>query len=325
MRHKWFLRCVMSVTVLISASSAIGDADDDDKPAAANSQAKFPDLSDQQAHAVGILVGHPLAMKVPDHTEALGLVLDATQLLADVGQMEAADAAEHASSAELARLHQLFSGGGSASQRAIEAAQIEQVKSRIEAQSATARVDLHWGPVASLPPPARARLLEASASGRSLLVRAELPGLHSLGALPAKAMLDVDGVQVPGRVLGALTQASDTQGVALLVEVPHAPVGLGPGARIPVDLVTAPRAGFLLPRDAVLYDENGAYVYKRLPRKTDGEKWQYATIKVSLLQPSVEGWLVQGIDDDDEVVVRGAGVLWSMQDAGSHAVDDDDD
>jgi multidrug efflux pump subunit AcrA (membrane-fusion protein) len=325
MRHGWFLCCVMSVMVLTSASSALGDADDDDKPAAANSQAKFPDLSEQQARAVGIMVGRPLATKVPDHTEASGLVLDATQLLADLGQMEAADAAEHAASAELARLHQLFSGGGSASQRAIEAAQFEQVKSRIEAQSATARVDLHWGPIASLPPAARGKLLEASASGRSLLVRAELPGLHSLGALPAKAMLDVDGVQVPGRVLGVLTQASDTQGVALLVEVTHAPVGLGPGARIPVDLMTPPRAGFLLPRDAVLYDESGAYVYKRLSRKTDAEKWQYATIKVSLLQPSGDGWLVQGIDDDDDVVVRGAGVLWSMQDAGSHAVDDDDD
>jgi hypothetical protein len=323
--HKWLLCCVTIVTVLISASSAMGDPHDDDKPAAATAQTKLPELTDQQAHAVGILVGRPLATKVPDRAAALGLVLDATELLAELGQMEAADAAERASSAELARLHQLFSGGGSASQRTIEAAQIEEVKWRVEAQSATARVDLHWGPVASMPPAARAKLLEAATSGRGLLVRAELPGLHSLGALPAKAVLDVDGVQVPGRILGVLTQASDTQGVALLVEVPHAPLGLGPGARIPVDLMTPPKAGFLLPRDAVLYDENGAFVYKRLPRKAQGEKWQYATIKVSLLQPSVDGWLVQGIDDDDDVVVRGAGVLWSMQDAGSHAVDDDDD
>lgn len=325
MRHQWFLSCVMSVTVLMSASSAIGNGDDDDKPAPGNSQGNLPDLSDQQARVVGIVVGRPIAMRAADRIEAWGLVLDATQLLADLGQMEAADAAARASSAELGRLHQLFSGGGSASQRAIEAAQLEQVKSRIEAQSAAARVGLHWGPIASLPPAARAKLLETSASGRSLLVRAELPGLHSLGALPAKAMLDVDGVQVPGRILGVLAQASDTQGVALLVEVPRAPQGLGPGARIPVDLMMSPQAGFLLPRDAVLYDQGGAYVYKRLSRKTDAEKWQYATIKVSLLQSSGDGWLVQGIDDDDDVVVRGAGVLWSMQDSASHAVDDDDD
>ncbi len=313
---------MICVTVLTAASSAVGD--DDDKIAAADSQAKFPDLSDQQARVVGILIERPRATKAPEHTEALGLVLDATQLLADLGQEEAADVAEHASSAELARLRELFSGGGGASRRALEAAELDQVKARTEAQSATARVDLHWGPIAALSPAARAKLLDESLSRRSLLVRADLPGLHSLGVLPASAMLDVDGVRVPGRVLGPLAQITDAQGVALLVEVPHAPPGLGPGARIPVDLMSAPRTGFLLPRDAVLYDEHGAYVYKRLAKKAGPDAWQYATIKVSLLQPSGDGWLVEGIDDDDDVVVRGAGVLWSMQNAGSHAVDDDD-
>jgi hypothetical protein len=281
-------------------------------------------LNDQQERIVGIVVAHPLAAKAPERMEALGLVLDATQLVADLGGEEAADVAERASSAELARLRGLFSGGANASLRALEAAQTEQAKARAEAQSATARFELHWGPIAALSPPAREKLLDASASGHSLLVRADLLGLHSLGALPAKAMLEVDGIQVPGRVLGVLRQAADVQGVGLLIEVPHAPDGLGPGARIPVDLLMPPRMGFLLPRDAVLYNEDGAYVYKRLAKKVAADKLQYATIKVSLLQPSGEGWLVEGIDDDDEIVVRGAGVLWSMQDAGAHADDDDD-
>jgi hypothetical protein len=31
------------------------------------------------------------------------------------------------------------------------------------------------------------------------------------------------------------------------------------------------------------------------------------------------------VDDDDDIVVRGAGVLWSLQGVGARAADDDDD
>ena len=51
----------------------------------------------------------------------------------------------------------------------------------------------------------------------------------------------------------------------------HPPVS-GPGARIPVALLAAERHGLLLPRDALLYDENGAYVYKQLTQKIAGGK-----------------------------------------------------
>jgi hypothetical protein len=47
-------------------------------------------------------------------------------------------------------------------------------------------------------------------------------------------------------------------------------------------------------------------------------------VKVTLLAPYGDGWLVQGVDDDDDIVVRGAGVLWS-QGAGIHASDDEDE
>jgi hypothetical protein len=89
--------------------------------------------------------------------------------------------------------------------------------------------------------------------------------------------------------------------------------------------MTPPRAGFLLPRDAVLYDENGAYVYKRLPKKermpTNGSTRpsRYRCCN----PPAGAGWS-RVSTTMTMIVVRGAGVLWSMQDAGAHAVDDDD-
>jgi hypothetical protein len=300
---------------------AIGD---DDKAADSSRRSAQPSLNSEQQRAAGIGVAHPLAAKAPERIEALGLVLDATTLIADLGETTAAAAAEHSATAELARLHALHEGGAGASLKMLEAAQAEQAKARAQAEIAAARFALRWGPLAALPTDARQRLIEASTSGRSLLLRADLPGRHTLGALPSKAVLDVDGIQVPGRVLGILRETTELQSVGLLIEVSKAPGGLGPGARVPVALLTADRKGLLLPRDALLYDENGAYVYKQLANKTGAQQARYVPVKVRLLLPYGDGWLVEGVDDDDNIVVHGAGVLWSLQGVGAQAVDDDD-
>ncbi len=284
-----------------------------------------PSLTGEAQRAVGILVAHPRAAKAPGRLEAVGLVLDATALISDMGEESAAVAAEHSASAETKRLHALYSGGAGASLKMLEAAQADQAKAQAQAQTATHRFAVHWGPLAELPASARQKLIEASASGRSLLIRADLPGRHALGALPSEAMLDVDGIEVPGRVLGILRQTTELQSVGVLIEVPDAPRGLGPGARIRVALLTAQREGLLLPRDAVLYGENGAYVYKQLKEKTDAQAARYAPVKVNLLFPYGDGWLVEGIDDDDDIVVRGAGVLWSLQGVAARPQKDDDD
>jgi hypothetical protein len=291
----------------------------------ATAQTAQPALNVEQQQAAGIVVAHPLGAKAPERIEALGTVLDATTLTADLGDSAAAGAAERSAATETARLRALYQGGAGASLKMLEAAQTDQAKAQAQAQIAAARFAQRWGPVAALPDEARRKLIEATTRGRSLLVRADLPGRHTLGALPARAVLDVDGILVPGRVLGTLRQAGELQSVGLLIEVPGAPLGLSAGARVPVALMSAERAGLLLPRDALLYDESGAYVYKQLAKKTPADQARYAPVKVKLLAPYGDGWLVAGVDDDDDIVVRGAGVLWSLQGVGTHAADDDDD
>jgi hypothetical protein len=315
------LWCAVLAAACCAMTSVSLAVDDDDKGADPHRQ---PGLNSEQQRAVGIVVAHPVAAKAPERIDALGLVLDATALISDVGDAAAAAAAERSSSAELKRLHALHDGGAGASLKMLEAAQAEQAKAQAQSQIAAARFASHWGPLAAMPAGARARVIEASASGRSLLLRADLPGRHILGAAPAKAVLDVDGVQVPGRVLGALRQTTELQSVGLLIEVPNAPAGLGPGARMQVALMTAERSGLLLPRDAVLYDENGAYVYKQMAKNAGAETARYAPVKVNLLLPYGDGWLVDGVDDDDNIVVRGAGALWSLQGMGAPQHDDDD-
>jgi hypothetical protein len=324
---RFWIRFVMpgacGVMLLFSMISS-GD-DDDDKVSEPGQKSTQPALNDKQQNAVGIVVARPLAARAPEHIEALGLVLDATTLLADMGDSSAATAAEHSASAELARLHALYNGGAAASLKMLEVAQAEQAKAQAQAELAAARFSLHWDPLAALPAGPRQKVVDAVMNGHGLLLRADLPGRHSLGKLPSKALLDVDGIQVPGRILGTLRQTNELQSVGLLIEVQNAPAGLGPGARVPVTLLTAERSGMLLPRDAVLYDENGAYVYKQLVGKTPDAKTRYVPVKVTLLVPYGDGWLVDGVDDDDNIVVRGAGVLWSLQGMSAYAADADDD
>ena len=303
---------------------AIGD-DDDKKAVDGGPQSAQPTLNAEQQRAVGIVVAHPIPTKAPERVEALGVVLDATALLSDLGDSSASAVAERAATAELARLQALYAGGAGASLKMLEAAQVEQAKAQAQAQIAAARFALHWGPLAALSVVARQKIIHASTDGHGLLLRADLPGRHILGALPGKAELDVDGVQIPGRVLGAMREATELQSAGLLIEVPSAPAGLGPGARMPVILLTAERSGLLLPRSALLYDENGAYVYKQLAKQAGADAVRYVPVKVNLLLAYGDGWLVDGVDDDDNVVVRGAGVLWSLQGVGAHAVEDDDD
>lgn len=284
-----------------------------------------PTLNREQQKAAAIVVAHPISAMAAQRIDAFGVVLDPTLLLAELGDTTAATAAQQSAGAELSRLQQLYKGGAGASLKMLETAQAEQAKVLAESQSAAARLTLHWGPVAGMPATARQKLLQASLSGRSVLLRADMPGRHSVGELPNKALLEVDGIRVPGQVLGALRQTTDLQSVGLLVEVPNAPTGLGPGARVPVSLLMAEQSGLSLPRDAILYDENGAYVYKQLTPKPGDQTNRYAPVKVTLLVPYGDGWLVKGVDDDDNIVVHGVGVLWSLQGVDAHAVDGDDD
>ena len=318
----WPLLPVVCCALLSLPVIAIGD--EDDEAADSSRRSAQPTLGGGQQRAAGIAVAHPLAAKAPERIEGLGLVLDATTLVSDMGEATTAAVAERSASAELARLRALHEGGAGASLKMLEAAQADQARAQAQAQTAATRFALRWGPLAALPVDARRKVIEASTNGRSLLLRADLPGRHTLGAIPSKAVLDVDGIQVPGRVLGILRETDELQSVGLLIEVSNAPGGLGPGARVPVAVLTAERKGLLLPRDALLYGESGAYVYKQLTKKTEAEKARYVPVKVRLLLPYGDGWLVEGVDDDDNIVVHGAGVLWSLQEVGAQQHDDDD-
>jgi hypothetical protein len=323
--NAWTKRALQFACCAALAYSLAAASDDEDEAPKSGEQSAAPSLSGEQQRAVGVQIAHLTAAKAPERTLALGLVLDATTLLSDEGEAAVADAQEHAASAEASRLLELYKAGAGASLKMLETAQADAAKAHVDAQLAAARFAQHWGPLATQAAGTRARLLNAVTAGRSVLVRAEVPGRHIVAALPTKAMLDVDGIEVPGRVLGTLRQFSELQSAGLLIEVEDAPAGLAAGARVPLALLSAGRNGMLVPPDALLYDEHGAYVYKQVSAKAPSEKTRYVPVKVTLLAPYGDGWLVQGVDDDDDIVVQGAGVLWSLQGVGAGAADEDED
>ena len=319
-------RCLLVLCALAVTRAAFATDNDDDAKPAAGASGELPSLSADQQHAAGILVAHPVNAEISPHSDAIGLVLDPVALVTDAGEAEATASAARAAAAEVERVRSLYGAGAGASLKALQSAQAEQARIRAQADVAAAKFASHWKPIAALPANARQKLIDEAVAGTVLLVRADLTGRHVIGSLPDRALLDVDGIGVPGKVLGVVAQTTEeAQGIGLLVEVHSAPAGLGLGARIPVLLLGAKLTGVLVSRDAVLYDDGGALVYKQLAATPGDRQTRYAPVRVKLLQAHGDSWLVDGIDDDDNIVVHGAGVLWSLQGIVGHAAGDNDD
>lgn len=317
------MKPVKILLLCLALLPVLGQADDDGATAAVSSAA-LPSLNAAQQAAAGVVIGHASSAAPAARSEAYALVLDPTSLIDDSGRVDSSAARAHAAATELSRLQQLYRGNAGAALKDVEAARARQAQAQAAASDAAARFSAHWGPLASQSTAARRKLIADLLAGRSVLLRADLPGRHSLGATPQRALLDVDGVRLPARVLGPLRQASPTlQSVGLLLLAKHPPAGLASGARLPAQLEGAPMKGRVVPASALLYGDSGAYVYRALPAKAGGGPTRFAPLPVQLLQPLGDGWLVSGIAADDDVVVHGAGVLWSLQGLGNVADDDD--
>jgi hypothetical protein len=281
-------------------------------------------LSRQQRRAVGIVIAAAPAASLPQRLQAYGEVLDPSQLVADVGRLDASRAAARAAGAEMTRLTGLYRAANT-SLKALQGAEAAEAEAQARAREAQAQFLLRWGPLARLGAAARATLIQQLAAARQLLLRADLPGRHILGTMPGRALVDVDGIEVVARVLGPLPQAAaGMQSIGLLLQMPQPPAGLGPGARLPVMLEGGEHGGYLVPAGAVLYGQSGAFVYRVLPGTNNTGDLRFAPLAVRLLQPAGRGWLVTGLHHDERIVVQGAGVLWSLQGLGPAAAGDDD-
>jgi hypothetical protein len=286
--------------------------------AARESEAAAPlTLTASQRDAVGIRVEQPLPLKSAPRIEAFGTVLDPASLVADLGRLAGTRAASTAAGAEAARLAQLYHEDAQASLRAWQAAEAQAAEAEGQASAAAVSFRLEWGPLASWSAARRQALLAALEAGTQTLLRADVPGSHVSGAVGARALLEIDGVNVGAQVLGTLPRTTaQSQSTGWLLETGAAPAGLGPGARVAVQLQAPAVAGLMVPAAALVYAEEGAYVYRQLPAGESGP-FHYESVAVKPLARVGDAWLVQGLSHGDQVVVQGVGVLWSLQGIGS--------
>jgi hypothetical protein len=316
----------LAVTVLLAtlsfAAATVRAQGAADEPAQRHEAGSVTELTAVQRDSAGIAIGRAAAGSLPAQVTAFGQVLDPASLVAEAGQLQAAQAAERAAAAELKRLQGLYKAEASSSLRMVQAAAAEQTRAHSQYRAALATFTEHWGRLSRLPASQLEQLIDYASKGTHLLVRASLLGQQSVGALPQGAWLEVDGVKVAAQVLDVLPQgSSEVQGAALLLEVTGPPRGLGPGARVPVTLLYNAQSGVVIPASAVLYTERGACVY----RQTAGDgadRLRFAQVPVELLQRLSAGWLVRGVGAGDLIVVQGAGALWSLAQPSANAVDD---
>jgi hypothetical protein len=321
-RRTWWLVPLLSLVLLLS-SGASRAQDDDDQPRPSlhpDSSGAFA-LTASQQQAVGIRVEQPLPMAGARPVQAFGLVLDPVVLVNDAGRVDSTRAASDAAAADVARLDNLYRNYGDASLKALQAARAQASEAGAAAESAATTFRLQWGPLAALDARARRELIDSLVTGRRLLLRADVPGQQLLDSIAPRALVMVDGVGIAARVLGPLLRTdAQSQGGGWLLQLERGPhsvgQGVGPGARVEVQLQAAPVSGLLVPAAALLYGEQGAYVYRQLDASgnTSGDaQAHYAAAPVTLLVRVGEGWLVRGLGRSDRIVVQGAGVLWSLE------------
>ena len=219
-------------------------------------------------------VAHPVAAKAPERIAALGSVLDATSLIADEGELDGAAAQEHAASAELARLTGSVQGwGGHVAQDARDGAgRGDQGTCRGRRGRGALRAAL-GSACDGIADARRQKQLDAVTSGP------QRPGAGGSAGTSLRGHVAVERAARRRRRRGprprarAAARSSASRRARAFCSRSIIHRSASPPARVSRCRSTTASAPECCCRaSAILYDENGAYVYKQLaarrrPRK----------------------------------------------------------
>lgn len=244
--------------------------------------------------------------QMPPTTRAVADVLDPAPLAKAIDELEAAQAAELASHAELARTQTLFAAAGNVSRKALEAAQAQATADQARLREARVALRSAWGDdLADMAPERRDRLLDALVSGHRVLLRAEPLGRPDGTLKVNAATLQLPhGADISAQVLGRLPRSTSGLAAGWLLQADAGP--LVPGMVLTTQLhgEGKPLRGVLLPRAAIV--------------RWNGLDWAYvATATTQFERRAVHpqamtaaGWLVGApFKPGERVVVQGAEAL----------------
>jgi hypothetical protein len=214
------------------------------------------------------------------------------------------------------RLRQLYTAGRNTSLKTLQAAQVQALADSLKRDSLRQQLRLDWGTaLATLTTAQRNQLIQRLVAGRTVLVRADVPG-GTADAVPIAATLQAlsGGSPIVARVLGpAPTVDPALQAAAWLLQVgmPGAEV-LRPGQalRIGLRLRGAVQPAVLIPETAIVWIRGIPYAYVQ----EGSDRFQRHALK--LLTSQGDGWAAGGqVEPGDELVIAGASALWWAEQA----------
>jgi len=275
-------------------------------------------LEKEKWAAAGVALAGLEKTELAPRRVAFGRVLDPSPLVTLDGELAAAEAALSASRAEFERTQKLLAAGENTSRKAFETAQAQFRADDSKADSLRRQAALQWG--SALPaenPAARRAFVESLVRGEAALVRAELLPGDAVAEVPRAARLLVLGREAQPIETTLVSPASDadvrTQAQGFIIRVEKPPFALRPGMALTawLELPEQPRAGFLLPRSAVLRHDGRTWVFVQEAEKSFVRK------PVTLAVPLEKGWFIGaedgGLQADAHLVITGAQVLLSEE------------
>jgi hypothetical protein len=277
-------------------------------------------LEKEKWKALDIEKGEPEKTELKPRRIAFGRVLDPTPIVTFDGELAAAEAALAASGAENERVQKLLAAGENTSRKIAETAQAQFRADEIKADGLRRRALIEWGALLpALDPAKRRQFVEQLVHGEAALVRVDiLPG-DALTAQPRSARLLVLGREDQPVETQSITPAAEadpkTQAQGFVLRVDRPPFPLRPGMALTawLELPEKPRAGFAVPRSAVLRHDGRAWVYVQ----EEEEKFVRKPVTLDTPLEGDKGWFISaeggGIKADDLLVVTGAQSLLSEE------------
>ncbi len=264
--------------------------------------------------------GEPEKTELQPQRIAFGRVLDPTPIVALDDELAAAEAALAASRAEHERTQKLLAAGENASRKTAETAEAQFRSDQIKADGLRRRALLEWGALIPAQDPAKRReLVEQLVRGETTLIRVDLLPGDAVTEQPRKARVVVLGREAQPIETSSITAAADvdakTQAQGLILRVDQPPFPLRPGMALTawLELAQQARAGFAIPRSAILRHDGRTWIYVQ----EEEEKFVRKPIVLDTPLEGDKGWFIAaeggGIKAEDLLVVTGAQSLLSEE------------
>jgi hypothetical protein len=297
------------------AAEAGGEKKEEEKP-----EDFVVKLEKEKWQALDLEKAEPEKAELKPERVAFGRVLDPTPIVTLDGDLAAAEAALAASRAEYERTQKLLAAGENTSRKIAETEEAQFRADEIKADGLRRRALVEWGAAFPARDAARRReFVEQLVTGESALIRVDLLPGDALAEQPQSARLLVLGREQQPVETQAITPAADTdpktQAQGFILRVDRPPFALRPGMALTawLELPQPPRAGFAIPRSAILRHDGRTWVYVQ----EEEEKFVRKAVTLDTPLPGERGWFVAaeggGIKADDLLIVAGAQALLSQE------------